>query len=94
MGFTSCRADPDVWYRKSKQHDGSYYYEYLCSYVDDVLAQLDRVKEVMDELRGMFTLKDGSVEEPTLYLEADIKKWRIDDVEDPERTRWAMSSDS
>lgn len=42
----------------------------------------------------MFTLKNGSVEEPSLYLGTDIKKWRLDAADELKLTRWAMSSDS
>jgi hypothetical protein len=29
LGFTSCKADPDVWMRKATKPDGTYYYEYV-----------------------------------------------------------------
>jgi hypothetical protein len=38
LGFTSCKADPDVWMRKATKPDGTYYYEYVLYYVDDALA--------------------------------------------------------
>ena len=38
MGFTSCLADPDVWYKASTKPDGTKYYSYLLIYVD-VLAR-------------------------------------------------------
>ncbi len=46
----------------------------------------------MDELSLQFTLKDESVEEPTLYLGADVVKWYIAESEDPGKVRWAMVS--
>jgi hypothetical protein len=29
LGFTSCLADPDVWFRAAKKPDGYEYYEYI-----------------------------------------------------------------
>ena len=46
----------------------------------------------MDELGRRFTLKDGSVKEPELYLGADVKKWYIAESEEPGKVRWAISS--
>ena len=34
LGFTSCLADPDVWFRAAKKADGFEYYEYVLVYVD------------------------------------------------------------
>ena len=36
LGFTSSRADPDVWLRMSTRSTGEVYYEYVLFYVDDV----------------------------------------------------------
>ena len=38
MGFTSCTADPDVWFRQSSKKDGTKYYQYVLLYTDDILA--------------------------------------------------------
>ena len=46
----------------------------------------------LDELGRRFTLKDGSVKEPDMYLGADVKKWYIAGSEEPGKARWAMSS--
>jgi hypothetical protein len=35
LGFTSSRADPDVWFRRAKQTSGEECYEYVLLYVDD-----------------------------------------------------------
>ena len=29
LGFTSCKADPDVWFRSSIRQDGTRYYQYV-----------------------------------------------------------------
>jgi hypothetical protein len=46
----------------------------------------------MDELALRFTLKEGSVQEPTLYLGADVLKWYIAESEEPGKVRWALAS--
>ena len=92
-GFVSCLADPDVWMRKAVKPNGDLYWEYVLCYTDDVLAISHDPQAVMDHLSEHYTLKDGSVKEPTDYLGAEVKKWKIDDSDDPDKTRWAMSSD-
>ena len=92
MGFVSCRADPDVWMKPATKADGTEYYQYVICYVDDVAAAMESPQEFMDELGKRFTLKEGSVKEPDMYLGADVKKWYIADSDEPEKVRWAMSS--
>jgi hypothetical protein len=37
LGYTSCTADPDVWYKpETRPSDGHQYYAYVLLYVDDV----------------------------------------------------------
>jgi hypothetical protein len=38
LGYTSCVADPDVWYHATIKPDGFHYYEYVLVYVDDLLV--------------------------------------------------------
>lgn len=92
MGFQSTKADPDVWMRRAVKPDGTPYYEYMCTYVDDILCSSVAPRIILTQLEKSFKLKDGSVEEPKLYLGADIMKWRIDGCDDPDKVRWAMSS--
>ena len=42
MGFTSCIADPDVWRRPATKENGEEYYEYIMTYVDDIVAIRER----------------------------------------------------
>ncbi len=74
MGYESAKADPDFWMRRDVKRDGTEYYRYVICYVDDVAATMEDPKEFMTELSRRFTLKEGSVEEPTLYLGADVVK--------------------
>jgi hypothetical protein len=38
LGFLSCLADPDVWFRPATKPCGFQYYEYVLVYVDDLLV--------------------------------------------------------
>eukprot|EP00536_Pseudo-nitzschia_multiseries_P010185 jgi/Psemu1/25290/gm1.25290_g len=58
FGYVSCKANPDVHLRSAFKKDGMAYYKYCVALVDDML----------------FKLKDGTIEEPSFYLRADIGK--------------------
>jgi hypothetical protein len=47
LGFTSSCADPDVWFRLSKQKTMEEYYEYVLLYVDDVLVISKKAEKVL-----------------------------------------------
>jgi Reverse transcriptase (RNA-dependent DNA polymerase) len=89
-GFVSCKADADVWLRPAVKIDGTKYYEYVLCYVDDILCGSEHPQKFMDYLATAYTLKKGSVVEPTIYLGADVKKFttRIDS------SAWGISSDT
>ena len=99
-GYTRCRADGDLWMRKARKpaaEGDTYqyeYWEYVLVYVDDILVVSHDPRKTMTLLESRYTLKPSSIKEPDKYLGADIRKWYIDDTEDPDKTRWAMSSDS
>ena len=68
LGFTPTFANPDVWIRDAKDC-----YEYICCYVDDLLAALKNPKEFWDKLQSLpysFKLKGG--EEPKYHLGANF----------------------
>jgi Reverse transcriptase (RNA-dependent DNA polymerase) len=93
IGFKGCYADPDVWMRPATKPDGTKYYEYVLIYVDDALVVSHDPKSIMTNLSDTYTLKEGSVKEPDMYLGAEIKKYYLKDSDDPQKTRWAISSD-
>jgi hypothetical protein len=92
MGYVSSRADPDFWMKPATKQDGTEYYCYVICYVDDVAVAMEDPQEFMKELSKRFTLKEGSVEEPTLYLGADVTKWYIAESDEPGKVRWALGS--
>ena len=67
MGYVSTKADPDLWMMPDVKADGTEYYRYVICYVDDVAVTMEHPQRFMDQLSQRFTLKEGSVQEPTLF---------------------------
>jgi hypothetical protein len=62
LGFTSSRADPDVWLRLSKQSTGEEYYKYVLLYVDDILVIFKNADNVLQrEIGQQFVLREESI---------------------------------
>ena len=93
FGYSSCKADPDVWMRPKTKPDGFQYWSYILVYTDDLLVVDHEPKVVMDYMASRYTLKPGSVKEPETYLGTQVTKFRIDGADDPDKPRWAMSSE-
>ena len=94
MGFISSKADPDLWMRPAIKPNGDKIYEYVISYVDDLIFQGNDPKGFMTALGQHFTLKPGSIKEPDTYLGVDIKKYKIHTSDEPDKVRWAFESTS
>jgi hypothetical protein len=92
LGYKPCKADPDVHMRTAVKKNGDIYWQYMLAYVDDLLCCGEDPMLQMKLIEGKFTLKDGTVEEPCMYLGADIYQRKIEHSDDPYKTRWAMSS--
>ena len=93
-GYKNCYADPDVWMKAGKNSKGEDVWFYILCYVDDILCIDACPQGVMDYLASVYQLKKGSVEIPKTYLGAEIKQWYIKESDDPDKVRWAMSSDT
>ncbi len=74
MGFKSSNGDFNIWMRPATKSDQSEYYEYVMLYVDDVMASSQHVLELMKELGKGIKYKNDSIEPPTSYLGAQLKK--------------------
>jgi hypothetical protein len=69
LGFSSSRADPDVWIRLTKQSPGEAYYEHILLYVDNVLVISERAEQVLRlEIGQHFVLREESIGKPSNYL--------------------------
>ena len=63
MGFFPCKNEADLWIRDVGSH-----YEYVCVYVDDLLAIMDKPAEFFEILRVKYFYKLKGVEEPNYHL--------------------------
>ena len=68
MGCVSSKADPNLWMRGALKTNGDAVYEYVISYVDDLIFQGIDPKAFMDSLSQRFTLKPGSIKQRTRNL--------------------------
>jgi hypothetical protein len=89
LGYTSCKADPDVWFRAAIKPDGFHYYEYVFVYDDDLLVLSHQGDKTMKALEEFYRLKDGFAQ-PTCYLGAEVKQWKFSN--DVTKVKWALSS--
>ena len=64
-GWVQSRADPDIWMKEMKDH-----WEYICTYVDDLLVMSREPEKFMTELKKTFKMK--GVGPPTYHLGADF----------------------
>ena len=55
--------------------NGDKYWAYVLFYVDNLLVVSHKPQEVMDFLSKRYTLKEGSVKEPTEYLGNQVGRW-------------------
>ncbi len=75
MGYTSCKADPDLWLKAvTRLEDNVHYYAYILCYVDSILCIHHDPMSVMNEINGYLPLKHSSVHDPDIYLGAKLKE--------------------
>jgi hypothetical protein len=89
MGFISCKADPDVWFRPSTKEDGTDYYQYVLLYTDDILAIMENPETfIREELSNKFVVKPNSIGKPTQYLGNKVTNIQLENG----RHAWSFSS--
>ena len=94
LGFTSTKADDDV-YRKAKvRKDGSKYYSYLIVYVDDILCCDVDPLPTMQRVNEGFRLKNNEIEIPKTYLGTDVRQWTYTNNDGQDSRCWALGSES
>jgi hypothetical protein len=69
MGFIPSRTDLDVWYRKMGD-----YYEYIATYVDDLLAFSNNPMALIEEVKKGYVLKGVGM--PEYYLGGIVEEVR------------------
>ena len=79
LGFKLCLANPDLWMKPEvRLDDGVEYYTYVLLYVDDALVVHHDGESVLKRLDKYFKLKEGSVGDPEVHLEAKLKRMRLE----------------
>jgi hypothetical protein len=66
-GFVPCKSDPDLWMR-----DAGDCWEYICVYVDDILAVMKNPAPFFDALTKKYGYKLKGVGEPKYHLGGDF----------------------
>ena len=89
LGYRPSKADHDVWLRPAVKPSGMQYYEYVMTYVDDVIAIGHDPMKTMKGINSYFKFKNDKIEEPDIYLGAGLSKIVTGDGTEC----WAMSSD-
>ena len=89
LGFNPCKADPDIWMRKSKQVDNTDYWEYVLLYVDNCICTSTEPEKIVREKIGKYILmKEASIGEPNVYFGGKVRKVELDKGE----VCWVFSS--
>ena len=78
MGYTSCKADPDLWLKAvTRPEDNVRYYAYILCYVDDILCIHHVPMSVMKEINVYLPLKPSSVGSLDIYLGTKLKETQL-----------------
>jgi hypothetical protein len=78
MGYTSYKADPDLWLKAvTRPEDNMHYYAYILCYADDILCIHHDPMSVMNEINGYILLKPSYVGNLDIYLGAKLKQTRL-----------------
>ena len=82
LGYESCIADPDLWFKAMTQTSEKFqYYAYLLLYVDDILAIHHYNEAAIKEIGRFFKMKPGLVRDPNIYLVAKLRKTELNNGE-------------
>ena len=77
IGFTSSKADPDVWLRPAVKPNDQTCYKYILCYVDDILSVSLNATSILKSIQVNFKLKDDKIEPPSDYLGAVLGQMDI-----------------
>ena len=89
FGYFSSRGDQDVYLRRRSRPQSGDYYEMVLVFVDDILCVSHMPEEFMTKFGTVYDLR-SSVEEPTIYLGANVVKHQLPNG----TTCWGMSADT
>ena len=78
LGYTPCKADPDLWMKKTiRPDDNLEYYSYVLLFVDDCLAIHHDAEACLREIDKFFPMKEGSIGDPDIYLGAKLRPVKL-----------------
>ena len=86
--FVLIVADPDSYHRWARNPNFEEYYELLLVYVDDKLCCSHNPQVIIDALALTYYLKDRLVVLPTIYLGADMNKYKVNS----RKSHWGILS--
>jgi hypothetical protein len=67
MGYTSCKADPDLWFKaETRPADNFRYYAYILCYVNNILCVHHDPMSVLNLINGYMPLKPSLVGDPDI----------------------------
>jgi hypothetical protein len=90
LGFSPCKADPDVWMQASKREDNTDFWEYVLLYVDDCLCISTHPEKIIrEEIEKYFLMKEASIGPPDIYLGGKVS---MVELETWEILCWSFSS--
>ena len=88
LGYKSCLADPDLWYKPEiREEDKFKYYSYVLLYLDDCLCIHHSAEEELNKIDKFFKMKAGSIRDLDIYLGAKVKPMKMNNG----MTAWAIS---
>jgi hypothetical protein len=74
LGWESCKADHDIWFKpKVRKDDGHQYYAYCLLYVDDILMVHHDGVKALREIDHFFKMKPNLIGDPDFYLGAKLR---------------------
>ena len=78
LGYSSCKADADLWYKPMTRPDVNVpYYGYVLLYDDDCMAISHDAATTLREIDKFFPMKPGSISDPDVYLGGKLRKIRL-----------------
>ena len=79
LGYTSSKANPDVWMHAAVKPNGHKYYKMLFVNINDILALSHKATESIQDITKFYKAMEGSIKPPGIYLGADVAKIQLPD---------------
>jgi hypothetical protein len=79
MGYTSCKADPGLWYKAETRPDDNFgYYAFILCYNENILCVNHDPMNVINLINGYTPLKQFLIGDPDIYLGAKLKTTQLE----------------